>query len=54
MKLQNKWTDKELRLLKAQYGKLPNSKLASELGKTPTAIASKVHYLRKRGWTFNA
>jgi biotin operon repressor len=54
MKYENKWTDKELRLLKASYGKVPNSKLAAILGKTPTALASKVHYLRKRGWTFNA
>tara|TARA_Y100000361_G_C11132024_1_gene329539 strand:+ start:1049 stop:1198 length:150 start_codon:yes stop_codon:yes gene_type:complete len=47
-----KWTDKEVDLLKRFYGELPIDDLAFMLHKTKSAIYSKVHYLRKRGWTF--
>ena len=50
----NKWTDSEVRLLKKEYGKVNTSVLAVRLNKTPTAIYSKVQYLRKRGWTFDS
>ena len=50
----NKWTEKEVRLLKKEYGKVNTSDLAVRLHKTPTAIYSKVQYLRKRGWTFDS
>ena len=52
--MKQKWTDKELRILKAQYGKVSTISLQVKLGKSQSAIANKVHYLRKRGWTFNA
>ena len=51
--INNKWTDDEIRQLKREYGKTSNTELAAKLNKSPSAIASKVHYLRRRGWTFN-
>jgi len=50
----NKWTDSEVRLLKKEYGTATTQQLAVRLNKTPTAIYSKVQYLRKRGWTFDS
>ncbi len=50
----NKWTDSEVRLLKREYGTADTQQLAVRLNKTPTAIYSKVQYLRKRGWTFDS
>ena len=50
----NKWTDSEVRLLKKEYGTVDTKELAVRLNKTPTAIYSKVQYLRKRGWTFDS
>ena len=51
--INNKWTESELRLLKREYGSVPSAYLAARLNKTSSALASKVHYLRKRGWTFD-
>ena len=50
----NKWTDSEVRLLKKEYGTADTQQLAVRLNKTPTAVYSKVQYLRKRGWTFDS
>ena len=47
-----KWTNKQQDMLKTFYGQLTIKELAIMLEKTPSAIYSKVHYLRKRGWTF--
>ena len=47
-----KWTDKQVDLLKRFYGELSVDELCIMLEKTHSAIYSKVHYLRKRGWTF--
>lgn len=49
----NKWTDKQVKMLKKFYGSMPVNSLADALGKTPSAVTSKVHYLRARGWTFD-
>ena len=49
----NKWTDKQVKMLRKFYGSMPVNSLANMLGKTPSAVTSKVHYLRARGWTFN-
>ena len=55
MKITNtKWTDSEVRLLKKEYDTADTQQLAVRLNKTPTAIYSKVQYLRKRGWTFDS
>ena len=55
MKITNtKWTDSEVRLLKKEYGTADTKQLAVRLNKTPTAVYSKVQYLRKRGWTFDS
>ena len=55
MKITNtKWTDSEVRLLKKEYGTADTQQLAVRLNQTPTAIYSKVQYLRKRGWTFDS
>ena len=50
----SRWSEKDIRLLKKLYGELPIEELQGILGKTESAIRSKVHYLRKRGWSFNS
>tara|TARA_R110002012_G_scaffold101610_2_gene240881 strand:+ start:30 stop:185 length:156 start_codon:yes stop_codon:yes gene_type:complete len=50
--MKNKWTDKQQDMLKRFYGELPINDLCVMLEKSPSAIYSKVHYLRKRGWSF--
>ena len=49
----NKWTDEQVRELKKLYGKHTAAECAKHFNKTVSAIHSKVHYLRKRGWTFD-
>ena len=46
------WTDHQVDLLKKFYGDIPIADLVQILEKSKSAIYSKVHYLRKRGWTF--
>jgi len=53
MEKSNKWTDKQVRQLKKHYGQSELMDIAHMVGKTPSAVTSKVHYLRKRGFTFN-
>lgn len=53
MENNNKWTDKQVRELKKLYGNHSAAELAIHFNKSPSAITSKVHYLRKRGWTFD-
>ena len=50
--MKNKWTSKQQDLLKRFYGQLTIEELCLMLEKTQSSIYSKVHYLRKRGWTF--
>jgi predicted transcriptional regulator len=50
----NRWTDKQVKELKTHYGHMELMDIAHMLGKTPSAVTSKVHYLRKRGWTFDS
>ena len=50
----SRWSEKDIRLLKKLYGELPIEELQGILGKTESAIRSKVHYLRKRGWSFTS
>ena len=52
--INNKWTDEEIRQLKREYGIKSTGELAARLNKSPSAVTSKVHYLRRRGWTFNS
>ena len=52
--INNKWSESDIRLLKKEYGKVSTTALAVRLNKTPTAVYSKVQYLRKRGWTFDS
>ena len=51
--INNKWTDSEIRQLKREYGTTSTGELAARLNKSTSAVTSKVHYLRRRGWTFN-
>ena len=48
----NKWTDRQVDLLKRYYGELSVDDMCIMLEKSKSAIYSKVHYLRKRGWAF--
>ena len=48
----NKWTDRQVDLLKRYYGELSVDDMCIMLEKSKSAIYSEVHYLRKRGWTF--
>ena len=50
----SKWTDSDIRLLKELYGEKSVEEIALQLGKSTSAIYSKVHYLRKRGWAFDS
>ena len=49
----NKWTDEQVRELKKLYGRHSAADCAKHFGKSESAVRSKVHYLRKRGWTFD-
>jgi len=51
--ISSRWTDKDISLLKKFYGELAIDEMSIMLGKSHSAIRSKVHYLRKRGYTFN-
>jgi len=53
MEKTNRWTDKQVKDLKTHYGEMDIFELSYMLGKTQSAVTSKVHYLRKRGFTFN-
>ena len=48
----NRWTDRQVDLLKRFYGEIAVEELCVMLEKSKSAIYSKVHYLRKRGWSF--
>ena len=48
------WTDRKVNLLKRYYGVISIQELSRKTGHTISAIRSKVHSLRKRGWTFNS
>ena len=51
----NQWTDKERVLLKKNYNTVEPLQLQSLFpGRSIQSIHSQVHYLRKRGWTFNS
>ena len=54
MENNNKWTDKQVRLLKRDYGTVRMAELEVMTGKSASAIRSKVHYLRNRGFTFDS
>jgi len=47
------WTEEELKYLRENYNKVPMSIVAGQLGRTAQSIRSKVHYMRKKGYTFN-
>ena len=49
----SRWSDKEIRLLNQWYGDISIEEMSVLVGKTPSAIRSKVHYLRQRGWAFD-
>ena len=51
-KSNNKWTVRQHGLLKRFYGEVTIEELSTMLEKSKSAIYSKVHYLRKRGWSF--
>ena len=53
MEKTNRWTDKQVKQLKTHYGEMELMDISHMLGKTPSAVTSKVHYLRKRSFTFN-
>ncbi len=48
-----RWTDKEYAYLKENYNVLPMHTIESQLERSESSIRAKIHYLRKRGWTFN-
>ena len=50
--INKKWTRRQQELLKRFYGEVSIDDLETMLEKSKSAIYSKVHYLRKRGWTF--
>ena len=54
MEKTNRWTDKQVKQLKSHYGEMELMDIAHLVAKTPSAVTSKVHYLRRRGWAFNS
>ena len=49
----SRWSDKEISLLQQWYGDISIDEMSILVGKSHSAIRSKVHYLRKRGWAFD-
>ncbi len=47
------WTEKEISFLRKAYNNEPIAKVAVTLGRTPQSVRSKVHQLRKKGFTFD-
>ena len=48
-----KWKDEEKEFLKRHYNTMPIEEIAEKINRSKEQIYSQVHYLRKRGWTFN-
>jgi hypothetical protein len=46
MRTWRNWTPGDIRKLKAMAGKYPLDKIALELGRRPSAVASKAHEIR--------
>ncbi len=51
--ISSRWSEKDINLLKKFYGEITLDEICTLVNKTPSAVTSKVHYLRKRGYTFN-
>jgi hypothetical protein len=51
--LKNRWTDQQIAQLQRFYGELTIEELSTMVKHTPSAIRSKVYYLRKRGYSFD-
>ncbi len=47
------WTEEEIKYLRENYNKVPMSIVAGQLGRTAQSIRSKIHNLRKKGYTFD-
>lgn len=47
------WSDHEVDMLKKYYNTLTINEMREILNRTESSIRSKVHWLRKRGWTFH-
>ena len=47
------WAHSERKYLKDNYNHVPIEEIIAKLNRSPSSITSQVHYLRKRGWTFN-
>ena len=46
------WSDHEVDMLKKYYSVLTIEDMCVMLDRTPSSVRSKVHWLRRRGWTF--
>lgn len=47
------WTDEEIKYLRENYNKVPMNIVAGQLGRSAQSIRSKVHNMRKKGYTFD-
>jgi len=47
------WTNEEIKLLRKAYNNKPITALAAELGRTEQSIRSKVHIMRRKGFSFD-
>ena len=47
------WTEEEIKYLRENYNKVPMSIVAGQLGRSAQSIRSKVHNMRKKGFTFD-
>jgi len=47
------WTDEEIKYLRKHYNNTSMNIIAGQLGRSGQSIRSKVHQLRKKGYTFD-
>ena len=47
------WTDEEIRYLRKHYNNTPMNIIVGQLGRSPQSIRNKVHYMRRKGMTFD-
>ncbi len=47
------WTDEEIKYLRKHYNNTSMNIIAGQLGRSGQSIRSKVHQMRKKGFTFD-
>ncbi|HAW03269.1 MAG TPA: hypothetical protein DCW83_01205 [Saprospirales bacterium] len=53
MDMNKRWTQEDKQYLKENYKVIHTADICKKLQVTESQLYSQIHYLRKRGWTFN-